>query len=110
MPYGVVWRYQTPESGQVRRLVSAPESLVGVDSVDLAKREGRSILADVAPEHKVCLSPISVVEINEDIQEKLFSCPVFKLPMADEEDDDVLEFVDVDHLDVWTDQPWWFHR
>lgn len=107
MPYGVVWRYKTPESGHVIRLVSAPESLEGVDSPDVAKQEGRTVLTELAPEQKVCITPLSVVEIDDHIMEKLQQCPILKLPTNDEDDDEELEFVNVESIDAWTGESWW---
>lgn len=111
MPYGVVWRYETPESGKVIRLVSSPESLEGVENEDVAKKEGRAVLAELVPEHKTCIKPLSVVEINDRVLGILKSCPIVKLPAVvdDGEEDTELEFVRIDHTDLWAGETWWHH-
>jgi hypothetical protein len=102
--YGIVWKYST-RTGEIRRLVSAPESLDGVETADVAKNEGRQILADVSPEHKKYLSPLSVVEITENMALELMNCPKVTLPAFDGDDD--LEFVDVGTVGFWDNQSWW---
>ena len=105
--YGVIWKYDSPDSGQTSRLVSAPESLDGVETADAAKEEGRQILSEVCPEHKKFLTPLSIVEVTESMAVELLSCPRVVLPAFDGEDD--LEFVDVGETGYWSNHSWW-HR
>lgn len=102
--FGVVWKYSR-RSGDVVRLVSAPESLDGVETADVAKEEGRQILAEICPEHKKFLTPLSVVEVTESMAVELMNCPRVALPAFDGEDD--LEFVDVGSVGYWDNQSWW---
>ena len=111
MLFGVVWRYETPESGEVLKLLASPESLEGVETPDEAKKEGRQVLAEAAPEQKLCLKPLSVVEVTEQMLEILRDCPLVTVPTYDaddENDDNELEFVNVGNTDFWSSQPWWF--
>ncbi len=106
MNFGVVWEHKSPETGEVRKLISSLESLEGVETVEVAKSEGRVILRELSSEHKISLQPLAVVEISEDMLETLQFCPEVRLPCLEHEEE--LEFIDVGETEFWVRQPWWF--
>lgn len=104
MMFGVVWNYKTPE-GEVQKLMADPESLEGMDNPDAAKKEGRQLLTELAPEHRTAIMPAAIVEVSEDMITQLNSCPKIQLDAL--EDDVELDFVDVSKTDFWLNQGWW---
>lgn len=106
MMYGVVWKFSTPESGEVRKLMSRPEAMQETTTADEAKNEGRLMLAELCPSYKSAMMPLAIVEVGEEMIETLDGCAIVKMPMVDDEEDD-LEFVDVSGVDYWAGQAWW---
>jgi hypothetical protein len=102
--FGVVWKDTSGD--QPRKLMSSPESCVGVDSADQAKLVGRHVLADLAPGHKATLGVLAVVEVSQDMLYGLQGCERVHLPMVGD-DGDELEFIDVSQAQYWQSQPWW---
>ncbi len=96
--FGVVWKY-TPVNGETQRLMAHPESLEGLNSVEKAQQDGRQTLADLPPELKTRMTPLSVVELNENMVDELNSASMVEL--------DELLFVNVDSLSFWASNPWW---
>lgn len=97
MLYGVVWKYK--DGDVVKRLVAHPESLEGIDTVAKAQEDGRSTLADLPTATQAQFSPLSVVELNENMIETLEQC--------DFEEVGELIFVQVDNLTLWSNKEWW---
>lgn len=101
--YGVVWKDTSGDAA--RKLMSAPESMDGIDSPEAAKNEGRQILAEIAPGHKAALTPLATVEVSEDMTYALAGCERVFLP--NNEADGELEFVDVSDTSFWAGHSWW---
>lgn len=101
MKYGVVWKH-TAGNGSVQRLMAHPESLEEIDTVEKAQEEGRRTLAELAPQNKSGMMPLSVVELNDQMTEELDKCPLIELDGEDE-----MIFINVDELSFWALQPWW---
>lgn len=102
MKYAAVWQH-TPASGQSVRVIAHPETLEDADTVQKAQDEGRVVLGNLPPAMKDEMTPLAVVELDEDMIEALDKCELYELDTGAEE----LMFVRVDDLTYWSAYPWW---